>query len=372
MKDKFLLAANATTASTITEDPNESGEVWFRISKYGDFPNQAFDPRTKRRVATVQRFDRTAAEKMKAGFDGLLNSVRHMFRGLPIYEGHADDPQLLTKPGHTMAAVGRVKQLDVRDDGLWGRALLNVQGVPLIKGEAAPYSATSPFWWTVDSGKAEGKARITTPVQLESIALTNKPNISDNFIGLNQETQSDDPEAAAETTKPKTMNEIKAKLGLPEDASDDAVLAAIAKLQTENSALKREKGSAQTKLTEANTAKDKALDDLKQHRKEKVEAALNQAVTDGKITEAQKPKFAAALNNDYEIGMGLLEDLKPQSELNSKDQIGDLDKGKGVQKAAELNTAMAAHAKQHGLDLENPAHYDRAFDAVRAESSAAK
>ena len=369
MKNKLLLAANSTA---LFEALNEKGELWFKVSPYGDFPNQAYDPRTKRRVPTIQRFDRAAAEKMKAGFDSMVNQVRHLFRGLSIYEGHADDPQLLSKPGHTMAAKGRVKELDVREDGLWARAVMNEQGIPLIKGEAAPYSATSPFWWTVDTGKMEGNARITTPVQLESIALTNKPNISDNFIGLNQDTQSGGSAAAAETTKPETMKNIREKLGLPEDASDDEVLAAIAKLQTENAALKREKGEVKTELKEANTAKQEAETKLKTYQGEKAEAALNQAIQDGKITEAQKPKWEAALNSDFDSAKELLDDLKPQSELNTKDHVGDLDKGKGVQKNAELNSSMADYAKQHNLDLNRQDHYDRAFDAVRAESSSAK
>lgn len=363
MKPDYFLSANVTGLS---EDLTENGELWFKVSPYGDFPNKAYDPRTKLRVATIQRFDRASAEKMKEGFDSMLNQVRHMFRGLAIYEGHADDPQLLTKPGHTMSAVGRVKELDVRDDGLWARGVMNTQGIPLVKGEAAPYSATSPFWWTVDSGKMEGNARITTPVRLESIALTNKPNISDNFIGLNQGSQSGDPTAAAETTKNRTMKSIREKLGLPEDASDDEVLAAIAKLQTENAALKREKGEVKAELEEANTAKEAAEARLETHQRGRVDAELNQAIEEGKITEAQKPKFAAALNSDFEIGKALLDDLKPQAELNTENKVGKVDKGKATQKA-ELNTAMAAHAEKNGLDLTRQDHFDRCYDAVRED-----
>ncbi len=341
MDKRLLISANSTGLS---EAMDGKGGLWFKVSAYGDFPNKAYDPRTGRQVETVQRFDRKAAEGMKEAFTAVLNKARHLFRGLPIYEGHLDDPQLLGKPGHTMPAVGRVKELDVRDDGLWARAVMNERGVPLIQGEAAPYSATSPFWWTVDTGKTEGGARV------------------------NQGTQTGDPAEAAETTETtqSMKDKIREKLGLPEDASEDEVLAAIARLMDENAALKREKGEVKTKLEEANSAREQAVAELQSYRTSEAETALNQAVEAGKITEAQRPEWAAALNSDFGAAKVLLDGLKPQSELNTSDQVGNLDKGEGVRKVASLNAKMKAYAEANNLDLDRPEHYDRAFDAVRA------
>ncbi|MGJ8674057.1 phage protease [Rubritalea sp.] len=374
---KELLTPSGLMAA-LNQEPNDKGELWFIVSKYGDFPNTGLDIKTGRSLPITQRFGKAEAVEMVDNFKGVFNRVSHLFRGLPIYEGHADHPQKMREnPDGAPKAVGRVKELEVREDGLWARAVMNEMGVPLIKGDAAPYSGTSPFWWTLDTGKKEKGRSVQRPISLQSIALTNDPNIEGNFIGMNQfqglEALEDSgaKEQAENNNQPKqkdTMDPkmIREKLGLPEDASDDAVGGKISSILKEIASLKKEKGDATSKLTAANSKVTSLTDELKGFKEGEVTALLNQALTDGKITEAQKEQWQGMLNSNLESGKAILDGMKGgTAALNTADQIkGKVVKGNDAAGTASLNSRMQEYAKKHSLDLGKEAHYDQAYDAV--------
>jgi hypothetical protein len=152
-----------------------SVEEWIRISPYREIPNEV----------GLQVFDRTGAEAMLASFNSLAGRIQGFFRGLPIFVGHPDDPKWRKEyPMARNEAMGRIKELQVRDDGLYGRTAFNAAGKLLVSGNAPAYAFQSPRWGMVPIIYKGRKA--FRPVELYSIGLTNNPNIPENAIGLNE------------------------------------------------------------------------------------------------------------------------------------------------------------------------------------------
>lgn len=338
----------------------DSGVVWFPVARYGDYPIEALNLESGKKLQIIQRFDKKAAQDLKSHFDGLLNQATHFFRGIPILEGHIDDP---SNPSQQIPAMGRVKEMEIREEGLWARALMNERGIPLIKGDAAPYSETSPFFWALDTGEKLNGIAITRPVALESIALVNKGNIPGNTIGLNNF----QPETKNEPENNKTMIELKKLLGLPDDATDEdvikAVTATLAKIKdtpTDQAAL----NTLKAKLKDA----EKAL--AKEHE-DKVAAALNAALDSKRIDEASKESWQAMLNGNYGAAKMALEAIVPMAAaLNDKNAIGRVPIAKieaPANRQAALNTAVKKYAAENGLDLSKTEDFDSAYDAVKAE-----
>lgn len=100
-------------------------------------------------------------------------------------------------------AVGWVKEMQVREDGIWGRVEWNAEGARLV-GERA-YRKISPV--IIHDPKK-------TILRIANVSLVNRPNLR-GLTALNQET---------------TMSLhalLAAKLGLPHETTEEALLAAI-------------------------------------------------------------------------------------------------------------------------------------------------
>lgn len=110
--------------------------------------------------------------------------------------------------------------------------------------------------WDVDR-----KSR--APLKINSIALTNKPNIPVEPV-LNKEPTGEDvknTEPGEPAERNEKMNELKQVLGLPEDADEAAVLSAVKSLLESKAAAEREKADQEAEaFAEQNKAKcDKAV-----------------------------------------------------------------------------------------------------------------
>lgn len=125
-------------------------------------------------------------------------------RGIPVDENHST--QIRGARGEPAPARGWVKDLEARPDGIWGRVEWNAKGEALMSERA--YRGLSPVIQHLPDG---------TVLQIRSVALTNTPNL----IGL----------TALNTETPMNWAKIAAALGLADDAGEDAILAAIAKLK---------------------------------------------------------------------------------------------------------------------------------------------
>lgn len=142
-------------------------------------------------------------------------------RGIPVDENHST--QLRGARGEPAPARGWVKDLEARADGIWGRVEWNATGEALMSERA--YRGLSPVIQHLPDG---------TVLQIRSVALTNTPNL----IGL----------TALNTETPMNWAKIAAALGLADDAGEDAILAAIAKMKGPAEALQSSLATIATSL----------------------------------------------------------------------------------------------------------------------------
>lgn len=134
-------------------------------------------------------------------------------------------------------------------------------------------------------------------VGFSSAGLTNKPNLA--LAALNHEQEE-------ETTM---LKAILKKLGLPEDASEETALNAIAKLHTDvQTALNSAKTPSldkfvpradyETALNRASVAEAKIAEADKAKQEGEIEIAINQALTEGKIAPASKEFYVATCRTE--------------------------------------------------------------------------
>lgn len=124
---------------------------------------------------------------------------------LQIDENHAQD--LAAPMGGASPARGWIAEMQVRADGIWGRVEWNAAGRAMVADRA--YRAMSPV---ILADKAKRITRILRA------SLVNRPNFR-GLATLNQETEMFD------------LKKLALALGLAEDAGEDEILAAIAKLK---------------------------------------------------------------------------------------------------------------------------------------------
>ena len=351
-------------------------EKWFRVTPFAEVPG-TMEEKGKSKPC-VQVIDRAAGELMVANFGTLTDKLRYLFQGLPIYEGHPDDPGWLAKnPGAKETAVGRLKELQVREDGVWGRGVFNSAGVDMLTGEAPKYSAQSPNFRVIPVAKGSDRVR---PYCIISLGLTNRPNISDNAISLNtgdgnpSPMDAGDPAATPENnatstneTDMKLSPEVMKRLGFAPDATPDqsAVEAAICKLHDDLTAANTCAAEAKGKATAANTRADTAETELATLRKDGNATAINTAISENRITAADKDMWEKVLDADPVNGKALLAKQKATT-LNTATRLPGrealartLDSEPNTITA--INEAVRAFAAANNLDLSKTADYDLAF-----------
>lgn len=129
---------------------------------------------------------------------------------LPLDENHATDHAM--KTGVPSPARGWIVAMEARQDGIWGRVEWTPEGSALVSARA--YRGISPVIAVTKAG-----GRIS---QVLRAALTNTPNLSQL--------------ATLHTQNPKEitvdLTALRAALGLPETADDQAILAAAQAART--------------------------------------------------------------------------------------------------------------------------------------------
>ena len=178
---------------------------WILLAPYGDHPH----------VGGTQRFTREDAANIVNEFRSLLNTPRRLL-GCPIYVGHPDSADFSEKYKDTRA-YGRLKELEARDDGLWGNAKWSNAGKEMVnEGMFSGHSVN----WRVRRDN-DGYWR---PVSLKSLGLTNEPNIDVPPILRANEAQPGTADLAAVNA---TLNEWRAMAkGLDAEVENDLANAA--------------------------------------------------------------------------------------------------------------------------------------------------
>lgn len=240
-----VFAANETAVEsdgiTAVNEIKRDGD-WVQLAPFGQFPN----------VVGLQHFQKAEAQDVVNEFQSVLNTPSRLL-GLPWYIGHPDHEPMKQRYKDTKA-YGRIKELSVRDDGLYGRVKFSEAGKKLIEDEAFHGHSVN---WAMRKGPS-GKWH---PFRLKSVGWTNEPQIPVA------------PITAANEQQNAMREKLLKQLGLAADATDDQIAAAVAGLQTK---------------TAANEATIATLTTERDGEKNKVVTLTTQLATEtGKVTSAQ-------------------------------------------------------------------------------------
>lgn len=151
----------------------------------------------------IHTYDSRGPYRM-ADIDAVIAASMQSERGMPIDENHATDTAMQNGAG--APARGWIKELQARADGLWGRVEWTKAGAELLADRA--YRGISPVF---------NHLADKTITRVLRASLTNKPNLK-GLVALNEETAM-------------SFAAIAKAVGLGEDATEEAILAAIGKMK---------------------------------------------------------------------------------------------------------------------------------------------
>lgn len=332
------------------------GDGWIQIAPYGEWPNEV----------GLQVVDRQAAEAMVADFNSVAAKLSNSFRGLPFYIGHPDDPEV-SDQFPDKKSYGWWKELAARNDGLWGKAKLSKAGKELI--DENHYMYVSPFWGMRPVPGRNQKA--FRPVVLYSVGMTNNPQIPGQPVGRNEKP----------TTKKDTMDRAKLikALGLKPEATDDEIITAANEAGSALANALQAKTTAETNLTTAvnerktmegqvtaaNSARAVAEEKFNTERKARINDMLTTAVNEGRITEADRPKWAGDLTANFDAKSEELKKLKKA--VNTKSRTSEMGARRGeVNVSGNLITAI--NEKVRKFQKDHGVSHDEAFAAVQRDN----
>lgn len=319
---------------------------------YGDYPHPK----------GMQRLSRDVAERLVSNFRSWAEKLGRGFGGAPIFIGHPDDEDI----GHhypDKRSYGWIQDALANADGLQLKVKWSDAGTDLLRN--AFYKWFSPYWGCQKVGTDGGKP-VLEPVSLKSVGLTNNPNIP-GLVPL-----------ANSKGEQEMRDELLKKLGLPPEATDEQILAAVQALQdaqvasveqstaveAEKEQIVNEKTLALQQVDTLKTEKTALETNLANERKARIDAVLDLAITAGKITAAQRPQWASDLVASFETKVVELSNSKPVISTQSK--TGGLGKRNGpetdrIQKVQMLVNERMAKSNED---------YSTAFAAVKKENSA--
>ena len=265
----------------------ESGKPIF--IPFGEWP---YDERLR------QRLDREHGEKIANELNG---RVARGEPGIPVYQGHPDVPQLAAKYPDK-GALGWVTKIELANEGGKDGLALTVEW---DRDPGKGFRWFSPYWM---ANAAQGGVAVVE--EIASIGLVNTPNIPEfrlaNEAGENKEN----------SNERKTMDREKLiqMLGLPPEATDEQILAAVeaAKKAVEELATERTKAeAAEAEKSAAVKEKDEAKTAFANERKAHAGVLLDQAIAEGRISVAGRAAWEKRLADDFAAGRAALANEKP-------------------------------------------------------------
>lgn len=247
-------------------------------------------------------------------------------------------------------AAGWSTEVEAREDGLYIKYPEFTPNAQKMVDDRE-YRYFSPVYYLNARDKQGNKIGAT----IDSVALTNRPYMDREIEHIKNDTNSNQEDEM------KYSAELKKKLGLPEDATDEQV---DAKLDEVVEAATQVKDQVQDEKDDAKPDPDESTEELERAealanselikriealekreadvRKAQAEALVNAAVDDGKIVPADKEVWLDSALSDYDKAKEKLDARKKNSALpgrirlpeNSKDQE-DKSKVNSVAAAAE-------------------------------------
>lgn len=351
----------------------ESG--WKRLAPYGQTDYWEKQPDGTWRKFN-QIFTREQAVRMQGAFN--IAAAKPNFRGLPIYIGHPDANPTRWPDDKRL---GKITAVEAREDALW----VNVDWNDLGRKNAQEgyYIYPSPAWLFPKALAAQTGQVL--PDELQSVGLTNTPNIKDVDAWTN--TAPEGGPQPIETLDDSTlnpedpaMNEHKAKLlkllGLPDTATDEEIETAHAaynekaeKATSEADDAKAAATKAAQEKTDAETAANTANAEATRFRDIAINSQIAAAINSGRITAAEKAGFVTKFASDFDATAAELAGKRPALNtqplnLQPTGDQGDLSTAHGRQIA--FNAAIDAQMLPVAQGGKGIASFDLAIDAIRA------
>lgn len=262
--------------------------------KFGDYPYGSHKHADGKTYFVTQRFDRPAAEAWQAS---LANELARGGKGLPVYPGHPDVPELAHKYPDKRA-WGWGNKIDIGEDGAdlfvaWNEDTRN------------GFAYFSPYWLgkVVEQNGLNVTTHMTT---LKSIGLVNDPNIHEFRL----------PNESAATEEQQTMNELQkfiaALLKIDPSSTEEQFKAALQKMADDNASLKAAADASKAEADQAACDKTTAETALANERNARIDLLVMQAVADGRVTPAGKSAWEKNLKEDFGKFSVALANEKPQ------------------------------------------------------------
>ena len=294
-KNDMVLALGLNAAGK-----GEAGELaesggWLLLAPYGETPYWHEEKPGGGGTPFRQVFTRAQGERMASAFNTLAARKGGKFRGLPIYAGHPDaDPARWPDERRLGGVVG----VEAREDGLYVRAAWNDLGE---QNRAQGYLVYPSPAWLYDARAARASG-VIAPDELRSVGLTNTPRLPDVPAWTNSE------EAFSETDSGEKPMNYKAlltqHLGLPEEASDEAI-------QQAHEEHLRAVAAVREETTAACAERDTAVADTRRFRAAAINAQLDAAINAGRLSAAEREGFVQRFERDYEETLRALGERRP-------------------------------------------------------------
>ena len=276
-------------------------EIEVQLAPLGDWTQTVRDDKGKPKKIT-QRFDAAACSKVVENYSGELL---------------VDADHRSTRPDGDTSAYAWVTGL--RNDpelGLVGVMRFTDKGAAAVNGRE--YRFVSVAWFLGDDGR---------PYQLDSVALTNRPNLPVRPV-VNRDGGGNPAADGGATQRTPEMEKLKSALGLAAEATDEEVLAAAKALKA-----RCDKLEAQAKDAEAEQF-----------------AAENAAKAD---REALKNAYLASPEAARALVAGIAAPAKPQQVLNAAEAKAPAVAAASKEALAALPPSeRAAYYRDHAAEID--------------------
>lgn len=326
--------ANEATAETegfkfsffSNEAKADTADNWVQLSPYGRFPN----------ASGLQVFTKQDALNICNEFTSAA-AVGTRILGIPFYVGHPDH-EAFKDVYKDKRAYGRIKTLEARDTGLFANVRWSGDAKQMIQEEA--YHGHSVNWRMKKIG---GEWH---PVSLKSVGFTNDPqipvepitaanekqeNIMDKkliakALGLSEESTEEQIITAVNEAQKNVVAYAAFKTalttaGVKTEASDILAVANEVKALKEKNVIDSTEAANEKKRADQEKARaDKAVIDFANERKARAGVLISTALTQGRITAAEKVTYETEFANEstFEATVTKLASAKAKLPTNSR------------------------------------------------------
>lgn len=221
---------------------------------------------------------------------GILAAFQRYGGPMAIDYEHASE----IKQGEEIPAAGWITAMEDRDGEIWGKVGWTNRAAKMISGRE--YRFLSPVFY---------HDKALNILAIKSAGLTNQPNLIMQALNKADQSQST-PDIGMETVMDKTARIALCKsLGLTDEASDQAILAAVTQLQDDKKIALNKAETPDATLFVPRADYDQLKGNLETAQNkidtiegQKAEAVIDQAIKDGKVAPSSKDYHLAACKQD--------------------------------------------------------------------------